>query len=144
MTAAPISGALFSIIRNIPLDQEVDLQDRQAFYPQVLEDVFDKLTMITQQQKEELDRCLKVNPSDDLPDDYLAECRDAREASETAQTAAETARTGAQTAQGQAETAQSAAETAKTGAETARDQAADYYNTMVQGVSNLDETFAMN
>ena len=53
-------GQLIAIIRSVPTTQETDIQNNTAFYPEIMEDAFDKLTMIVQQQGEVLERCAKV------------------------------------------------------------------------------------
>lgn len=48
------------IRREVPLTQETDIRNQSEFYPETHEDVFDKLTMISQQQQFELDRSVKM------------------------------------------------------------------------------------
>lgn len=63
------TGYEISIRRVRPLTQTADIRNQGDFYPEVHEDVFDKLTMVDQQQQDELDRSLKLSESID-PDDF--------------------------------------------------------------------------
>lgn len=65
-TAAPADGVLVTILRVVPLTQQVDYQPYDAFPAETHENALDKLTMITQQIQEELDRSWKV-PVDTPP-----------------------------------------------------------------------------
>jgi hypothetical protein len=98
VTISPALSSEYEILiqRVVDLDQETDFENQGGFYPNVHEDSFDKLTMITQQLDETLDRCVKVNPGEDVPDDYLGDCQAAQAAAELAQTGAETAETNAE------------------------------------------------
>jgi hypothetical protein len=73
--APPIlpSNSTITIYRNVPLTQEVDLANQGAWNPEVIENEFDKLTMITQQLQEGLDRSVKIDVSDTStsPNEYL-------------------------------------------------------------------------
>lgn len=65
-------GHRIAIIRSVPVTQETDIQNNTAFFPEIMEDAFDKLTMIVQQQSEVLDRCAKVPvTSTEDPVEYL-------------------------------------------------------------------------
>lgn len=57
---APAKGSRVAILRDAPFDQQTDLQDNTAFYPEVLEAMSDKLTMLCQQLREEVERCVKI------------------------------------------------------------------------------------
>jgi len=52
-----------TLSREMELTQSLDLVNQGAFYAEDHETAFDKLTMIAQQQQEELDRCLKYSIS---------------------------------------------------------------------------------
>ena len=56
------------ISRSIPPEQDVDLRNGDAFNAEVLEEMFDKLTGIAQEQKEELGRAFKL-PISENPED---------------------------------------------------------------------------
>ncbi len=64
MTVAPASGTTLSISRNVPLTQETDLQPNDRLPAETLEQSVDKLTMITQQIDEAVDRSIKFPVSD--------------------------------------------------------------------------------
>ena len=59
-TIAPGSGKSLAILRATPFDQQTDIQDNQAFLPEIVETALDKLTMLVQQLKEEVSRCVKI------------------------------------------------------------------------------------
>jgi hypothetical protein len=54
------SGWILTIRRVVSLTQETDIRNQGAFYPEIHEDVFDKLTMADLQQQDELDRSIKL------------------------------------------------------------------------------------
>jgi hypothetical protein len=64
MNVAPATGATLIIARNVPLTQETDLQPNDRLPAETLEQSIDKLTMITQQLDEAVDRSLKFPVSD--------------------------------------------------------------------------------
>lgn len=63
MLVAPASGETLTILRNVPFTQETDYVENDAFPAESHEQALDKLTMIIQQQQEELDRALKLTES---------------------------------------------------------------------------------
>jgi len=151
----PISGSplpsteTLTIIRDMDLTQEVDFENQGGYYPEVVEQAFDRAIMISQQLEEELDRCVKVDVGDTTsPDDLLdsvsaqaaaaaasaaaaalseTDAETAATAAGDAQTAAEAAQTAAELAETNAGNAQTAAEAAQTAAETAYDDFDDRY-----------------
>ena len=66
MTVAPASGTTLVIARNVPLTQETDLQPNDRLPAETLEQTVDKLTMITQQLDEAVDRSIKFSSSDSV------------------------------------------------------------------------------
>ena len=64
MTTAPASGTTLVVTRNVPLTQETDLQPNDRLPAETLEQSIDKLTMISQQIDEVIDRTLKAPVSD--------------------------------------------------------------------------------
>lgn len=69
---APAKGGVLAILRETPFDQQTDLQDNQAFLPEVLETSLDKLTMQTQELKEQMERAVTVPPTSLIsPGEYL-------------------------------------------------------------------------
>ena len=74
------TGYEMTIRRVVGLTQSTDIRNQGDFFPEVHEDVFDKLTMIAQQQQDELDRTAKlpetIDPSDfnpEIPADIVGE-----------------------------------------------------------------------
>lgn len=66
----PLSGAelptgeSLTLERRLDILQEVDVKNQDGFLAEVHEEVYDRLTMIDQQQQEQLDRSLKLPVSD--------------------------------------------------------------------------------
>ncbi len=54
------TGVALAIRRDVPLKQETDVRNQGSFFPETHEDVFDYLTMVDQQQQDEIDRSLKL------------------------------------------------------------------------------------
>ena len=68
----PIGGTRITILREVPATQETDIQNSTAFYPEIMEDGLDKLTMLCQQIAEVLGRCVKVDVgSTTKPEDLI-------------------------------------------------------------------------
>jgi hypothetical protein len=61
MTTAPASTYTLTISRNVPITQEVDLENRRSVAPEVLEDAYDKLTQIAQDLSEQVGRAIKIS-----------------------------------------------------------------------------------
>ncbi len=59
------------ILRTLPTIQSTDIVNQGEFFASTHEDVFDRLTMIDQQQAEELSRCVKTSVSDTITPDQL-------------------------------------------------------------------------
>lgn len=57
---APPAGTSVRILSSVDYLQGAELQNQGAFYPATLNDVHDKLTILCQQLKEEVDRCVIV------------------------------------------------------------------------------------
>lgn len=68
MSVAPASGEQITITREVTRDQQVDLQNRGSFFPETIERALDKLTQITQDHRELLERSIKqaVTETDEL------------------------------------------------------------------------------
>lgn len=58
------STVSLTALRDVPDSQVADFEDSGVLRLQAIEDAFDKLTMLVEQQQEELDRCLKYPRSD--------------------------------------------------------------------------------
>lgn len=64
MVTAPATGETLTIARVIDEVQETDIANGGGFYPEVLEDSLDRLTMLSQQNSEKIGRALLVPLSD--------------------------------------------------------------------------------
>ena len=77
ISPAVATGTRVTIYREIDLDQPTELTTAGGWFPKVHEAVFDRLTMIDQQLKEELSRAVKVDVSgtqtaEELKEDIFA------------------------------------------------------------------------
>jgi hypothetical protein len=113
---APAQGVTIAIVRNVDLTQETPFLTSSGFPAGRVEDCFDKLTMITQQQQQVLDRCVKVEVTDDqkpeeLIDKVFEQLDLATTTGEAAILAAEQAKEAATSAQMLSETAKETIET---------------------------------
>lgn len=75
-STAPAAEKRIVILRDMPFTQETDLQNNTAFLPEVLEQAFDKLTMICQQLQESDARSVKWLPAMEnkpLPEQLLTD-----------------------------------------------------------------------
>ena len=66
MVTAPATGVQITILRSVTATQGASLPNQGGFYPKVIENALDKLTMLTQQTNEELARCLKLSVADSI------------------------------------------------------------------------------
>lgn len=57
------TGESLTIVRNLPLEQTVDLENQGGYFPNTLETALDKLAMISIQQQEQINRTLKLRVS---------------------------------------------------------------------------------
>lgn len=64
------TGEYLTIKRVLDLTQETDLENQGGYFPDVQERVYDRLTMIAQQQEESLGRSFKASEGDDGTVDY--------------------------------------------------------------------------
>lgn len=139
MTTAPASGEKLVISRNAPLTQLVDYQPNDPFPATTHEQALDKLTMITQQQQEQLDRAVKTSISDTITPDQLLDsiATSAANASASATaaagsaTTAATQATNAQTSATQASTSATAAAGSATSAATSASNASSAATTAI-------------
>lgn len=83
----PATGENLTILRDMTLTQGAALPNQGGWYPEVIEDALDKLTMITQQLEEKIDRAIVVGVTDD-PATYLADAEAAATAVAASQAAA--------------------------------------------------------
>lgn len=74
MLTAPATGETLTILRSIDATQLTDITNGGGFYPQVIENALDKLTMLAQQNAEKLDRAIVVGVTDTMTaNELLAE-----------------------------------------------------------------------
>ena len=116
LSTAPAVGEKLTVMRDVPLVQELDLEDGQQTSAPQLEAALDKIVMTLQQLNEKLQRAICYNPSttDNQTDAaaYLATLYAAAQDAVSAKNAAVAAQGAAQTAQRGAETAANNASTA--------------------------------
>lgn len=67
MLTAPASGFSLFVQRIIPITQPTDIVNQGQFFPEIHENVFDRLTMLIQQGMGQLARAIRVNDSDPEP-----------------------------------------------------------------------------
>lgn len=70
-TTAPAVGYLITITSQVQNLQPVTLTNQGAFYPKVINDAFDRLTILVQQVAEQVGRAVKVDISSSLSPDQL-------------------------------------------------------------------------
>ena len=61
--AAIPSGYHWTVLREVDQTQETDIRNQGAYYPEIIEDALDKLTDITQQLSERMDRAVTAAPT---------------------------------------------------------------------------------
>lgn len=62
------NGFALSVLRDVPLLQETDIRNQRDFYPEVHEDLFDRMVMVEQQLQDQLDRSMKNKDTEDSLD----------------------------------------------------------------------------
>jgi hypothetical protein len=98
---APASDVRITILRSLDMTQGTSLPNQGGFYPKVIENALDKLTMLVQQLSEQVGRAYKtsvVSPAIDNLGGYLQQAEAAVGEAETAAAAAEAAVVEAETA----------------------------------------------
>jgi hypothetical protein len=114
------TGEKLTILGAVEYTQETDIQNQGGFYPEVIENALDKITMQIQQVKEIADRSVQVPVSSDtLPEDYLTTVEAYKVEAETAASNASASETAAGLSEAAALLAKTNAETAETNAELA-------------------------
>jgi hypothetical protein len=101
------TGETLVIVRDVPLTQELDLQNYGEFNVELVERALDRAAMVDQQLQEQIDRCVRYPVSSDPEevDTSTASFTAAVVASQAAQAAAELAQAAAEIAQAAAEAA---------------------------------------
>ena len=73
MVAAPATGEVLTITRNVTLDQSVDYVTGDNFRSETHEQALDRLTMQVQELQEKIDRCVKAPVSEDIGVPFTSE-----------------------------------------------------------------------
>lgn len=90
------TGNTITIVSDLDMLQETDIQNQGGFYPEVIENALDKVTMLVQQVQEEVDRSVKVDVSSTvLPTDYLTQASAAATSAAASASAADASATAA-------------------------------------------------
>lgn len=85
--AAPVTGKKIYIFRQTDKTQVVSVSRQQSYNPSVVERVWDKLTLISQELKRDVDRAVKTGPDAD-PDQLITAIETARQEAAASATAA--------------------------------------------------------
>lgn len=127
MEEAPAAGTVLTVIRNVPLEQLLDLLNGGNFNAEVIESNFDRIVMMIQQVQEQVSRAPVAPPgSDPLDFSWMAAIRDqAQAAAGEAETSAEEAEASATRAAGCAGRAETAANSAMGSSDRAADSASE-------------------
>ena len=129
---APQAGVLIIIRRNVPITQLYAYKELDNFPAESHENALAKLTMIDQQQQEQINRAFKVpGASQQSPEELMDELFQIRDDSEAAKSAAEAAKSAA-------EAAQSAAEDCRDTACECASQAQNTLDSAVQVIQNQE------
>lgn len=97
-TTAPASGFLITLTSQVGATQATDLTNQGGFYPNVLNTALDKLTILVQQLKEQVNRAVKTNiSSSTTPDQLISVLTSSASASAASASAAAASATSAQT-----------------------------------------------
>lgn len=100
---APQNGAIIVILRNVPITQLYAYRELDNFPAESHENALAKLTMIDQQQQEQINRALKVSgASQQTAEELMEELFQVREESKEAQKAAESAQSAAESCRDEA------------------------------------------
>ncbi|SBW12711.1 hypothetical protein KL86APRO_30202 [uncultured Alphaproteobacteria bacterium] len=144
LTGDPLAaGWSITLARRTPRKQETDLNNQGGLYLKAIERTLDGLTMMAQEQQEELARAAKMPiSSPESADELIASVRDSASAAATsAGVATNAAQTAAADVSGLLDGKVAAADAAKTAAEVARDQVLalyDDFDDRYLGVKSVD------
>lgn len=72
LVVAPATGFQITVLRNIAMTQGTSLPNQGAWYPKVVENAFDKLTMLVQQINEKVSRSVQVGVTISDPSTLIA------------------------------------------------------------------------
>ncbi len=135
------TGWKITLVRQTPSTQEIDLLRQGELDAEVLEQGYDKLTLITQELAEKLDRCIKYpvssQPENLETDTFLANILEAKQ---DAITASSQAATAAQSAQQSAVSATQTAQTASSDIAQAKQTALSDLTSLAQSLQTALES----
>lgn len=133
------TGCKIALLRKTPLTQELDLVNNGGFFPENIEQTFDRSVLVEQELLEQLDRSVKMPETSSENRDFAYEIIEARNRAETAAQKSEIAQQNAESesnkAEEQAVKANQEANRAKIEADRAR-QAAD--EAVVGGIRSVN------
>lgn len=91
LLTAPADGTILVVVSNVAYKQQIVFTNQGGFYPELLNEGYDRLTILTQQLKEHLDRTITVPPtSPTSPQELFYQLLNAaKESLESAQSAEE-------------------------------------------------------
>ena len=132
--ADSVEGATLVITSNVPITQETVITNKGGFYPDVLNDSYDKLTAICQQLEEKIERSIKVDVTGTISaSEFKAEL-------ESIATEAKTIATDAQTVAGEAQTKATSAEALASQANTTANSADETASTALATANSANTT----
>ena len=149
LLTAPANGSVLVVVSKVPYQQPIVFTNQGGFYPELLNEGYDRAIILTQQLKEQLDRTLVVPvTSEKTPQQVMTEILDVASQAETFKNSAETSaqnanasKEAAQTAQAAAELAQGKAEEAYQDTQDAADQAIEDIGTAkTSAISEIQQT----
>lgn len=113
MTTAPAVGVRLSILSAVPYVQTMVLTNRGGFYPDLINDAVDRAVILSQQNREMLERTVRVpSTSDQTPEELGSELFAARDAAQASASQAAASESNAAGYAAAAQAAQTAAEDA--------------------------------
>lgn len=113
MTTAPAVGVRLSILSSVPYVQTMVLTNRGGFYPDLINDAVDRAVILSQQNREMLERTVRVpSTSDQTPEELGSELFAARDAAQASASQAAASESNAAGYAAAAQAAQTAAEDA--------------------------------
>ena len=123
MTVPPEADEKITVVRVVPMTQEVDYRENEIFPAETQERALDRLTMMIQQHAEKFGRTLTLgitsedNPDEIIPRIFEAEINAANSACASAESAVSSANQAAEAAARASDSASSASESAASAAE---------------------------
>ena len=140
ITGKPLEvGCKIALLRKTPLTQELDLVNNGGFFPENIEQTFDRSVLVEQELLEQLERAVKMPETSNDNRDFAYEIIESRNRAELAAQKSETAQQGSEEHSTKAEQqgirAKQEADRAKGEADRARQAAADAVNGGIRSVN---------